>query len=399
MRGLFGLALVAACLTASPSARAQDAEAGRRAVERFGCVNCHAVPAVAERSDGGCVGCHQDVQRRAAAHFGRSPEVVHLLATPSLLHVTRRLDEAYLVRFLMDPHDVRHRLEESMPRLPIDRQTARDIVAFLKREGGTFRAPPSPAPSRARFARGERVFADAGCVGCHAFGNVPAEYELPHAALVGLGDAATLAPNLRYARERMSPDTMLAWITDPGSVAPSAHMPTPEISADDALAVRDYVLLAEPGRPVRAPSAPSIGDLTPLERPVSFAEVRAIFGQSCIHCHSHASGAGATAALGFEAFSLDLSSWEGVQTGITTASGEHRSILEPGPDGVPPLIARLLARHDEARRDIVAPMHDPLTPALRSSGDEGPVGMPLGLPPLTTQQIRVIYTWVGQGAR
>jgi len=391
-------ALVAAGLAFAPSAHAQDAEAGRRAVQRFGCVNCHATPTVADRDDGGCVGCHQDVRRRAAGHFGRSPEVVHLLTTPPLTHITRRLDEGYLVRYLMDPHDVRHRLDESMPRLPIDRRTARDIVAFLKREGGTFRAPASPAPSQSRLARGEQVFADAGCVGCHAFGNVPAAYELPRAALIGLGDAATLAPNLRYARERMDPDTMLAWITDPASVSPSAHMQRSEISAADALAVRDYVMLGDLGRPVRSRRAPTINDLTPLDRQVSFNEVRALFGHSCIHCHSHASGAGASAALGFEAFELDLSTWEGIQAGVTAANGERHSILEPDADGVPPLIARLLTRHTEARRDNVTPMRDPLTPALRASASDAPVGMPLGLPPLSTQQIRVIYTWIGQGA-
>jgi hypothetical protein len=197
----------------------------------------------------------------------------------------------------------------------------------------------------------------------------------------------------------MSPDTMLAWITDPASVSPSAHMQRPDISAADALAVRDYVLLADPGRPVHPRRAPTLDDLAPIDREVSFDEVRAIFGQSCIHCHSHASGAGASAALGFEAFTLDLSTWEGVHAGVTTASGDRRSILEPGPDGVPPLIARLLTRHAEARRDLVTPMRDPLMPALRDDAHEASVGMPLGLPPLRTNQIRVIYTWIGQGAR
>jgi hypothetical protein len=63
------------------------------------------------------------------------------------------------------------------------------------------------------------------------------------------------------------------------------------------------------------------------------------------------------------------------------------------------LIARLLSRHAEASRDVVAPMRDPLTPALRDRADDASVGMPLGLPPLRVSQIRVLYTWIGQGAR
>lgn len=390
--------VLAVSLAFASGAQAQDADAGRRAIERFGCVSCHAIPGVAQRSDGGCVGCHQNIRRRAAARFSPGPEVEHLLVTPDLAHVTRRLGEAYLVRYLMDPHDVRHRLEESMPRLPVGEIEARDIVAYLRREGGTYVAPASPAPDRSRLARGERVFATGACSGCHAFGNIEPGFEFPALALAGLGDAATLAPNLRYARERMDPDTMLAWIIDPAAVSPSAHMQRPEIPAADALAVRDYILLADLGRAVRPPVAPTIADITPLSRRVSFREVRALFGQSCIHCHSHASGDGASAALGFDAFELDLSSWEGVQAGVVNVSGEGHSILEPGPDGLPPLIARLLTRHLEARRDIVTPLRDPLEPGLRRSRDEEPVGMPLGLPPLSRSAIRVIATWLAQGA-
>ncbi len=389
----FGLALVAA------EADAQDAEAGRHAVERFGCDNCHTLPGQRTHADGGCVSCHQNVRRRAAGMLGRRPEVEHLLTTPSLVNVTRRLETEYLVRYLEDPHDVRHRLDESMPRLPVSEEDARNIVAFLAREAGVYRAPASPAPSASRVDRGREVFSLGGCAGCHAFGNAPAPYELPRAALVAFGDAATLAPNLRYARERMDPDTMLAWIVDPRSVDENAHMEAPEISRADALAVRDYILLGSPGRPVAPPAAPTAAEVTPLGRDVAFREVRAIFGQSCIHCHSHASGAGASQALGFDAFELDLASWEGIRAGVSTEAGERHSILEATEGGVSPLVARLLRRHAEAPRDIVTPMRDPLRPARRAEPSTAAVGMPLGLPPLSLAQIRIVHTWIVQGAR
>lgn len=407
----FAITVVAGSLLVAGAAQAQsrqgDPEAGRRAIARFGCDNCHTLPQrPAHRADG-CVGCHQGVRRRAAAMLGRRPEVTHLLTTPSLTHVTRRLEADYLVRYLQDPHDVRHRLTESMPRLPVSEADARNIVAFFSAEAGSFRAPASPAPSAARVDRGREVFSSGGCAGCHAFGNAPAPYVLPRAAIIAFGDAATLAPNLRYARERMDPDTMLAWIIDPRSVDPGAHMEAPEISAEDALAVRDYVLLGSPGRPVSPRRTPTVNDLTPLDRNVTFREVRALFGQSCIHCHSHATGARASQALGFEAFELDLTTWEGIRAGVTTASGEQHSILETSTGGnigdagagsVSPLVARLLQRHAEAPRDLVTPPRDPLAAAERRRPPRGPVGMPLGLPPLSLEQIRIIHTWVVQGA-
>ena len=82
---------------------------------KYGCDNCHTLPAQRTHTDSGCVGCHQSVRRRAAGMLGRRPEVEHLLTTPSLVNVTRRLETEYLVRYLQDPHDVRHRLDESMP--------------------------------------------------------------------------------------------------------------------------------------------------------------------------------------------------------------------------------------------------------------------------------------------
>ncbi len=366
-------------------------------MERYGCASCHAVEGVRASQGASCVGCHQRVVSAPRSGLGRAPRVEHYLHVPELGYVTRRLREDYLVQFLQDPHDVRPRLPETMPRLPVSEADARLIVGFLRRRAGTVSVPSSPAPDRSHLARGREVFERSGCPVCHEIGNLDFGVNLPPIALRGMGRPAYEAPNLRFARDRMQPDVALAWILDPRSIDPTTQMPHPELSREDAIAVRDFIFLTELGRPVSPPRAPSAADVRPVNRTVRFGEVRRIFERSCIHCHAHSNGT-ANSAFGFAPSSLDLSSAAGVRAGALLADGTRRSIIQPDASGVPPLVLRLLRRHAESARDLNEPRRDALDPIARDAPRE-PVGMPLGLPPVPTDDIRTIATWIVQGAR
>ncbi len=394
-RALAGLA-IAAVLAVAPAALAQTE--GRRAVERYGCASCHQIQGVRASASASCVGCHERVLAAPQSGLGRAPHVVHYLHAPDLRRITRRLRADYIERFVRDPHDVRPRLEETMPRLPVSEEDARLIVSFLRSSAGEVSVPSSPAPSRANVERGRRVFVDSGCPTCHELGNLDFGVHIPPIALMGMGRPAYEAPNLRFARERLTPDVALAWILNPRSIDPETQMPHPELSREDAIAARDFVFLVDPGSPVTPPAPPRAEDLRRVSRQVRFADVRRIFQRSCIHCHAHTSGPGAASAFGFEPSSLDLSSIEGVRAGAALPDGTHRSVIDPDESGVPPLVARLLRRHAEAARDVTSPGHDPIMPIVRERPTER-VGMPLGLPPLPVDDIRTIATWIAEGAR
>ena len=393
MRVSHCLVVVVSLLCALPAA----AQAGREAVERYGCARCHSFEEVRVSVRDSCVGCHQRVIHSRRSAFGRAPHVEHYLHAPELRYVTRRLRTDYLVDYLQDPHDARPRLEETMPRLPVTPEDARVIVSWLSERAGNVDVPRGPALDRANVARGRRVFDDSGCPTCHELGNLDFGVHLPPAALAGLGQPAYEAPNLRFVRDRMEPDVALAWILDPRAIDPTTQMPHPELSRTDAIAVRDFLFLTDAGAPAPASALPGANALRPLSREVSFAEVRRIFERSCIHCHAHTDGRAAS-AFGFAPSSLDLSSLEGVRAGVLLPDGSRRSILDDEATGTSPLIARLLARHAEAPRDITRPHADPRLPVRRALPD-GPVGMPLGLPPLPVEDIRAIATWIAQGAR
>lgn len=376
------------------SALAQD---GRAAVQRYGCASCHQIEGVRASRGTSCVGCHQRVVEQPRSGLGRAPHVEHYLHAPDLRFITRRLREDYLVRFLQDPHDVRPRLEETMPRLPVTEEDARLIIQFLRSSAPAVSVPSSPAPSRANLQRGREVFDRAACATCHEMGNVDFAIEIPAIALAGMGRPAVEAPNLRFARERLDPNVALQWILNPRALDPNTQMPHPELSREDAIAVRDFIFLADVGSAVRPTAPPTASSLGQARRRVRFADVRRIFQRSCIHCHAHTNGQETSSSLGFAPSSLDLSSIEGVRAGTQLADGTRRSVIEPDASGVPPLLARLLRRHEEAARDITAPRRDALSPIEREP-PTGPVGMPLGLPPVPVEDLRTIATWIAQGA-
>ena len=386
MRTAGALALALLCF-AAPAA----AQSAPDALRRYGCVSCHEVPGARVSRGQSCTGCHQELVDRARRR-GRAPSVRHYVHAPDLRVAGARLREDYLVSFLQDPHDARPRLEETMPRLPVTEADARLLARWIRRDAPTVWSSPTPRESNA--AAGRAVFERVGCATCHELGNTDFGIHLPPEALMGLGRAAYEAPNLRYVRDRLDPDVALAWIEDPRSVSPHTQMPETNLSHADAVLVRDYLWFADPGAPSPRP-APRI-DLRPMAREVRFRDVRRVFAQSCIHCHAHTDGRSAS-ALGFEPSSLDLSTLEGVRAGVRYPDGTTRSILEPDDSGIAPLLQRLLRRHEEAVRDVSAPQQDALGPVERAA-PEADVGMPLGLPPLDPADIRLIATWIAQGA-
>jgi len=204
-----------------------------------------------------------------------------------------------------------------------------------------------------------------------------------------MGAQSVLGPDLRFARDLVDPDTGLAWILDPQSVDREARMPRTPLARDVAIAIRDFLWLGDPGAPARAPRVVTASELAPLGRPVRFADVRRLFGRSCIHCHAHTTGDQASFVFGFARSALDLSSYEGVMAGVVLPDGTRRSVVTPDPTGTAPLLSRLLARHVENAHE--------LAPA-RAAAPTAPVGMPLGLPPLSREDLRVVATWLAQGA-
>lgn len=371
----------------------------RQAVARYECNRCHTALATLEPAphDKNCSGCHNAIldgeydwkfwkySSEQVAHW--KANITHLVDVPTLTGIDQRFERDWLVEFLRAPHDLRPRLEATMPRLSMPEQDARLIAEYF------FANAPSRAPidlSDADLQAGREAMNEQACGLCHRFGGAePLEASAGSFDLEPeqLARAIALAPDLRHTRARMSAAAVVAWLEDPAAVKPDTLMPQIELSASERRNVAAYILEADllPTEPPQIPKRLPI-----LEREVTYGEVEArVFKKVCWHCHSDPAGnngdggPGNTGGFGFAGRGLDLGTHQGLLRGRLDERGERQSVLEPTDDGTPRLVAHLLARHSEV--------------AGRPS--EGVRGMPLGLPPLSMERIQLVETWIAQGAK
>ncbi|WP_437875898.1 c-type cytochrome [Sorangium sp. So ce513] len=383
-------AATAIAQAAPAAAHAGDPERGARLVAEYQCNRCHdgTGHAPAPR-DAHCVQCHQDIaagrfQAPAAAMKRWNENLVLLRDVPSLAAAGDRLRRDWIRGFLLEPHDLRPRLHATMPRLPLDAQQASDIAAYLTRDR---RERPRAALEGASADRGRALYEAKACGTCHAFtGAAGVTAVAPVKAMEKETRAAVaLAPDLRNMRDRMEPADLVAWVLDPGAIKPGTLMPQLPMSPAEARDIAAFVMTTPlaPRAPASAPER-----LPLLSRRVTYEEVdRRVFRVTCRHCHSEPDyalgdgGPGNTGGFGFKPRGLNLATYEGIAAGYVDDRGERRSVFSRGPDGVPRLVAALVARQaEEAGRP---------DPALR--------GMPLGLPALGAEEIQLVESWIAQG--
>ncbi len=387
---LAGLASAVGAAPASPAAVAGEiggAEPGAQALVAAGCTLCHVgsgLP-VAARVDA-CSGCHLWIRdmnanpaarEKALALFPKWARYEQNLrsyyAVPSLDAAAARLDPAWVVRYLADPHDLRPGMPETMPRFRLDPATVSAIEDWFAAR--TAPATPGPEVDPARAEAGRALFEARGCLACHSFG---ARY--PNGA-----DPA--APDLVVVRDRMSADRARAWIQDPRAVSAAATMPALGLTTEEATAVRDFLYTTDrstrtagPEDVVRFLAAGSVTGPAPADPRWADVEER-VFGRICVHCHMDPAqndgrrGPGNAGGFGWPATGIELQTWEGV------VANEDA------------IVAALDRRVVEGRRDC-------LEPGVAASSLPVPVkpGMPLGLPPLAEDDLAMVKRWFAAGA-
>ncbi len=390
-------------LAAAPSAEALEV------LKRHECHRCHEVEGLAPMPvQASCAGCHRDLASTAGdaartrdglERYGKTWERFVTRSSQHYQHVPPlagmgRLRGAWLERFFEAPHDVRPHLTESMFRANL---APAEVDALLRGWGAASEPPPSPVPDAATVEAGRALFVARGCQGCHALGNL----RFPQAKGVEpKGPAWARAPDLRHARQRLSPATAAAFIQNPQAVLPGAVMPPLGVGPEDAARLAAFVFHADVGPPAKA-APPKLPAWDAKAKVPGYEEVeRRVFKDTCWHCHSNPDfadgdgGPGNTGGFGFPAGGLSFASFAEVMNGSTGPDGKRRSIFRKGPTGEPVLLERLRARHAENLRDLATPGKDPF--AAPPSGDVGR-GMPLGLPALSPEDFALVERWVRGG--
>lgn len=422
----FALLALPALALAGPTLSPKAAQ-GKAIIEQAQCTRCHAITDASGAGHGvapaardmHCVDCHTWIldtkgkpaeiakMRETFPDWDRYLEtIVHFTELPDLGTLTRKVHPAFVRRFLDAPFDLRPHLEESMIPLRLSAPQKDAVVAYLSELSGDRVAPapkaPAKPPSAAQIAAGKARFVQRACPTCHLVGNAKLLPGATRETYKALAAAGKLAPNLRYVRERIPRAVLLRYIADPQSVDPKSRMPKLPLFDDDAERIADFLLHGEielaGGQ--HAPAKPAIPT---LKRPVLYDEVfDEVFGKICVHCHMDPAsnngdgGAGNSGGLGYAGLKLNLETYAGMKQGLVRG-GKRVDIFKPEAAGQPPLLlAALLRRHAEAQRDYRPPFADRAAAGTPTSADRP--GMPLGLPPLSVQQIALIKTWIEQGA-
>lgn len=384
-------------LTLSPPAGASPPSGVPAEAERFECSRCHeGAGLTTPPPDKACVGCHAAIESGAfqappdvLAHWQQN--IVDLTAVPSL-DAAYRFRRGWVREFLMKPHDLRPGLTATMPRMPIDAASADRLATWLVPDEAE--KPEKKDPRWFAWpSRGRRIMERSGCMTCHTMTGL--ETPIAPSTVPGkltpadLALGLMLAPDLRFTRERLREDALVAWLLDPPAMKPKTAMPKLGLTRAEAEDVAAF-LLEEPLAPPPVREVPR--RLPVLERRVSFAEVKdAVFHKVCWHCHSEADlalgdgGPGNTGGFGFAPRGLSLRDYSAIAAGSLGDDGKRRSVFKPLTDGplagTPRLLAHMLARQlEEAGQPV-----------------PGLLGMPLGLPAFSPEAIQLVESWIAQG--
>lgn len=389
---------------------------GRDLAREYSCLDCHKeIEPELKSAHTTCVECHlllkqfereperHDRLLERHTHFYRNcARIRHTLRAPSLAAVGARVQAGWIAAFLDNPYDVRPHLEESMPQMNLSTAQSETLTRYLRAiASASGHRPPdagepaAPAHDPALAAKGRELFEQFKCYACHQYGNVRFGDDQ---ASWNWDEGRAEAPNLRFARHRLTARTAADWIRDPQKVDPKTRMPKFELDEAQIDALVQFIFHGDAG----AAAAPRAEAEKPLERAPAWEEVNhAIFQDTCVHCHMSDAegGAGNVGAYGYRARRLDLTSFAGLKRGSLQPDGTRLDILKSAADGSPaPILARVQLRIEENKRDGIKPFEDPLTDLEQPREGRIRPGMPFGHPALTPEQIALLKAWLKAGA-
>ncbi|HZQ94563.1 MAG TPA: hypothetical protein VFA67_06105 [Candidatus Sulfotelmatobacter sp.] len=175
-----------------------------------------------------CMGCHQFIPGQKTILMGlRQYQDAQEQLPPKLLTEGARVDPEWLRRFLSNPalsttdtnrNGVRPYLKVRMPTFSFSDNELRKLVRFfeaLSQQPLPYIPEQVPTLTAKESDMARSLFSStaAPCLKCHATGD-PAH------------DKIATAPNFLMAKERLKPDWVERWITDPQAVSPGTSMPS-----------------------------------------------------------------------------------------------------------------------------------------------------------------------------
>ena len=173
---------------------------GRLTAELYTCAGCHVLE-----------GQRGDI-RSVIGSVGFSP--------PNLNTEGRKVQSDWLFKFLSGPTPIRPWLKVRMPTFHFsdsDKTTVVNYFQALEEYTQAYDYVNVADYSDQTLAQGKKLFDQLQCLSCHV---------LESKATYTPAEAATLAPNLRMAHQRLRPEWVVDWLRDPQVIDPGTRMPS-----------------------------------------------------------------------------------------------------------------------------------------------------------------------------
>ncbi len=164
-----------------------------------------------------CRGCHV-IDGKGGVIRDRYSDDNLSFAPPILSKEGAKIQPAWGFQFLRHPVPLRPWLQVRMPTFPLGDEGATAIIHWFAANAGEswpYLYAETPMPPAAEMDEAKKMFAELQCLHCHTVGSPPPGTDL-----------STAAPNLYMAEQRLRPDWILSWITDPQKLMDGTRMPS-----------------------------------------------------------------------------------------------------------------------------------------------------------------------------
>jgi mono/diheme cytochrome c family protein len=215
LKGEKGPAAVPHSYIAAQDPEKQAIIQGQRLLEYYNCKGCHLID-----GNGGVI------RDRYKDDPGHDDDMS--MAPPKFNNEGAKLQPDWGFNFIKHPIPLRPWLKVRMPTFPLADETATDLIHYFAANAGKswpylYASTPMPPQAELDVAitmltgptdapEGKRGF---GCLSCHSLGAPPPGTDL-----------ATAAPNLYLAEDRLRPDWIVSWITNPSAIIDDTKMPS-----------------------------------------------------------------------------------------------------------------------------------------------------------------------------
>ena len=199
--------------------KAPKLDEGRKLVEALGCWGCHTMKGLENLPKPG-----PNLARLAAK---TTPEWTgRWLVNPRAFRSNTKMPRFFYLENFATPAG--HRLTDTM---------IAGVTAYLFEKSAR---EAYPAPAKGDAARGQQLFENVGCEGCHI--------SEPGAERHVMDGWRQHGPNLVGLSEKVSPGWLAAWLKNPKAYNPETRMPNLRL-ADDEIADLVAYLMSRPGQP------------------------------------------------------------------------------------------------------------------------------------------------------